>query len=389
MAEVSMGRDPINSSSNQRDNLTKIRGIGSTKQQWLQDSLHIYTFQELANASAEAIASRLQDDGHPVPCSEIEGWIAQAQQFNSEILAERSEDPAEIKVEGSGTVPNEGSEVQIESSVSAAEEGEPPHALQPSDPLQQAVESPEILTPAIDTVAAEPLQSSELSAGAAAGNSFPASEEEEWRSLASFSVEFQTRQVEGQIEHRTIVRHVETDVVKVWSGIDGEQLQRWFLAQASKLNQAEFAAEQQLAKIPVVVEISQLRVFQRSQNGIPFIVNQMHQAFPSFIKMNEPFSLEVAFELAGLDRAGLDRTGVGQVTYSAQSYARDRLTGAITHLSDTEANISVKPGQSLYTVVLPESTLPQSGIYCLQVLLILQDIPATPGYFEVPMLQVV
>jgi hypothetical protein len=161
-------------------------------------------------------------------------------------------------------------------------------------------------------------------------------------------------------------------------------LQSWFLAQVSKLNQPEFASEQPLARIPVVVEICQLQAFQPPQNGVPLIVNQMNRAFPSFIKMGEPFSVELTFELAGLDRAD-----VGQVTCSAQIYARDRLTGAITHLGDTEADISVKSGQSLYTAALPESTLQQSGMYCLQVLVILRNIPATPGYFEVPMLQVV
>ncbi|MBZ0283708.1 MAG: hypothetical protein K8L97_23425 [Anaerolineae bacterium] len=61
------------------DELTAIKGIGASRQKWLQKTFNVQTYHDLANLSAEEIESRLKAEGKIVSHAEIETWIAQAQ----------------------------------------------------------------------------------------------------------------------------------------------------------------------------------------------------------------------------------------------------------------------------------------------------------------------
>jgi len=218
-------------------------------------------------------------------------------------------------------------------------------------------------------------------------------EAREWSSFASFTVELQRRVIGGQLEEkRTLVRHLETDQLKTWSEIEIQQLPQWMLKQLSiemrqpavEQRQAGTEAESSATPMPIVVEITQLRAFQPPKTEIPIVIDKTSQMFLGMLSRGKPFVLEINLQLAELTTAQMERQ---PITYYAQCYVRDRSTGFITHLGDTETGTLVE-GQLSYIATLPETSLPP-GMYRLQVLLTIQGVPATPGFLEVPLLPVV
>lgn len=71
----------MNTSNRKSDDLTKINGIGPVRQEWLRESLDVYTFRDLAVLSVDEIESRLKTEGKIISRSEIEAWIDQAQEL--------------------------------------------------------------------------------------------------------------------------------------------------------------------------------------------------------------------------------------------------------------------------------------------------------------------
>jgi hypothetical protein len=72
----------MNTSNKKRDDLTEINGIGPVRQEWLRESLDVYTFRDLAVLSVDEIESRLKTEGKIISRSEIEAWIDQAQELD-------------------------------------------------------------------------------------------------------------------------------------------------------------------------------------------------------------------------------------------------------------------------------------------------------------------
>lgn len=301
------------------EDLTKIRGIGLTKQQWLRNLVGIYTIQELADASVDKIDSRLRYKGHNISRSEIEEWIDQANKLTNQSL---------------------------DSQVGEAEE-----------------------LPPVSTVE---------------GDLSPSVQEGEWKTFASFTVDFQSRQIEAQTEQQTIVRHIETGEVVTCPAVESGTLQQWMLEQLRIETQPEAEAQEEAVESPLTLEITQLRLFQPPKTERPMLLDAKTRQFLGSIRKDEPFTLEVTFGVTGLAVADIAKQ---HATYNIQCYARHRTTGTITTLADTQPNTIVK-GQFSYTTLLPANRLPL-GLYRLRVLVMLQGILAIPAYFEVPMLPVV
>jgi hypothetical protein len=298
-----MGNDSGKGNEEQRDDLTRIRGIGPVKQQWLRTSLNVCTFRDLASLSIEEIESRLRADGQTTSRNAIANWIDRARELAGDFPEEES----------------------------------------------KAVRPPE---------------------------------ESQWQSFGTFQIEFQSRQIPGKPEEsRTVVRHLDTEQSRILHGIETEQLQSWMLEQMS----ARTPEGEGAAVVPVVVETEQLRVLQPPQTGIPTIVESSEQPLSGFLRANEPFSLDIAFRVAGLTGTTIAKQ---PITYRAQFYARNRATSEVIHLGDTVPKL-LSSGQAYYTTTLADATL-SPGLYRLQVLVKLQGAPAiAPGLFEVPLLQVI
>ena len=81
MTTAPTGENPMNSSYREDEDLTVIKSIGPARQQWLRESFNVRTYGDLAVLSADEIESRLKAEGRIASRSEIEQWIAPAQEL--------------------------------------------------------------------------------------------------------------------------------------------------------------------------------------------------------------------------------------------------------------------------------------------------------------------
>lgn len=201
----------------------------------------------------------------------------------------------------------------------------------------------------------------------------------DWHDLACFTIDCQTRQHRGQTEHRSIIRHQETETVETRADLDLGAIQRWMLTQLNRSLGQPPAAE------PVGVEITQIRVIRAPQTEPSMVVNQTQSLFSGPIQRGEPFKLEVSMNVMG---SALARRLDQQVVYRAQCVARHLSTRLEIDLGDITAHLAGE-NQATYTAQFPIARLQQSGLYRLTVGVILQNIAASPGYFKVPIVLVV
>jgi hypothetical protein len=349
------------------DDLTRIKGIGLVKQKWLRELFNIHTFQDLTKLSVDEVESRLKTQGYTASKSEIEGWIAQSQALDTaELSLQQLVDSSNREEEHSSILPTQENELSQQVMALADAEAEKPKGGSTTD----SESSPQSLV--------SPYSKAEA-------NSSPLNNQDEWQTFASFRVEFQSRTIEGQEEEqRTIVHYLEANKFQTWSEIGADQLQEWMLEQISEQMFQSLAAESPVAALPITLEITQIQAFQANQTTRPMVVEKGNRVFPSSLSHETPFALEVGFNLTGLTALHLTNK---QVEYYAQFHARNRMTGEVIHVGDTELATLTK-GQLSYTAVLADITL-EPGVYRLQAVVKLQCVPATLGSFKVPLLQVI
>jgi hypothetical protein len=200
---------------------------------------------------------------------------------------------------------------------------------------------------------------------------------DEWEKVASFTIEVQSRRTKST-EQRTIVHHLEAGTIAIYPNIITETVQQWI---SNQLNTMITQSREKSAGL----EITELRVIRSPQIAVEMVANQAHPLFPSPIEIGEPFTLQVAIKVVGSTATKLADQ---QLVYRAQCFAHNLSTQTKSCLGDvvTSAPISTS---SAYTARFPEMTLEQPGIYRLTVWVTLQNISASPGYFKVPILQVV
>lgn len=311
---VYMGSTSGSNRDRDGSDLTTIRGIGAIRKRWL-NALEIYTIADLANASIDEIEAGAKRDGRSISRSELEEWIAQAQKQRADASVPRAE-----SLMGSAA----------------------------------ALENPAI----------SPEEPSEEQAGS-------------WNVIASFQVEYQTQQVEGKLEQRTVIRQIGTDALEDWPNFETQLIQHWMG------DRVEDALAQSQPGLSVLPEITQLRVMQFGQNGRSMTADKIHPLFASAIQMGEPFALEVAMQFAELAETTLKQTA-----YKVHCTARELSTGLTDTLGEITAIVSL--ADNTYKVLLPELMLPRPGIYRLKVFVTLQNaLEKSSSCFKVPMLQVV
>lgn len=349
------------------DDLTRIKGIGLVKQKWLRELFNIHTFQDLAKLSVDEVESRLKSQGHTVSKNEIQGWIAQSQSLaTADLSSQQLIESSDREEEQFSNLPIQ--ENELSQQVMALADAEAENPLDCSNKERESYQQVIGAAHAEDKVNVSPLMP-----------------QDEWQTFASFKVEFQSRTIEGQgEEQRTSIHYIEANKCQTWSEIGADQLQEWMLEQISEQMCQSIAAESPVAALPITLEITQLRAFQAHQTSRPMVVEKGNRVFPRPLSRETPFALEVGFNLTGLTALHLTNKQVG---YYAQFHVRNRMTGEVTHLGDTESATLTK-GQLSYTVVLADITL-EPGIYRLQAVVKLQCVPVTLGSFKVPLLQVV
>lgn len=204
----------------------------------------------------------------------------------------------------------------------------------------------------------------------------------EGQELASFFIAFQTSQIQGQTEQQTIVRHVETNVVETYPGLNLEAAYGWISEQLKTvLHQASL--NQSVEPEPAVLEITQLRLI-RSQAEPSMMVNQTQPLFPKAIGQGEPFTLEVSLKLADSAQANPSQP----LVYQTQCFVHHLSTQSETCLGDVTTETPFD-NRSAHAVLIPNISLPQPGVYRLKVWVSPQNMAASPAYFKVPVLQVI
>lgn len=221
------------------------------------------------------------------------------------------------------------------------------------------------------------------------------SDETKWNSLASFRVDFQTRQVsDGGKEQRTKVHHIETNGLEKWSGIQTDRLFQWIQDQLN--DQLNKMIEDKPAKEPPSaerlssktlpsqkLEVTYVRVFQPPKAETPIGSSTAGRPFPGMLKGDQPFTLQAGFEL---DKLAADEAAGSKVKYKAEFHARNRSTGTKHHLGNTKPKNFVA-GRVSYDTILPKVRL-DPGHYSLEVLVTIQSRTPSLGYIELPLLKV-
>jgi hypothetical protein len=352
-------------SNNCHNNLTNIRGIGTTRKQWFK-SLGIYTIADLAHASADDIESQLKSNGRSLSRSELEEWIAQAQAQ----LADLSLQPSESLYQNEETV-----NIRETTSLSVVTPEVTSEVVPEVTPEVKSEVTPEVKSEVASEVTSEVKPEVALEAEAQDSGT-------DWNSTASFKVDYQTRYIEGKLEHRTVVHHLETGAMESQPNFEIPLIQKWM---CDRIGGTESQSKIEIPEQPKITsEITQLQIVQAHETEAAMIADKHNPIFSRAIEADEPFALEVLMQFTGLTDAPLQE----QIAYQVQCVAYDLSTGLTTTLAEVAANIPVSD-DTVYKAVLPELMLPNSGIYRLKVLVILQNALETSSYFKVPMLQVV
>jgi hypothetical protein len=195
-----------------------------------------------------------------------------------------------------------------------------------------------------------------------------------WHSIALFKITYQTRQINGKVEQRTVIHHLETDQEECWSERDPQRVTQWM--------DDRLTTDLALPEIKdiAVPEITQLQVILPHAPAKPLIANRTRPLFAGAISAHRPFALEISMHLTQSD---LEQ----DTAYRVQCIAHDLVTRSTIVLYEMSGDsplsmLSDRPIQ-VSNLVLPPS------LYRLEVLVTLQSIPTTLSYFKVPMLQVV
>lgn len=325
----------MNTEQTVRDDLTRIKGIGLTRQEWLRNAFKVFTFADLAALTPEQIERQLKAERQIASRGEIAAWINKAQEL-------------------AGGSPSAGAATAV-SSVASKQGNE---------------------------------QAEECTVVAATAD---------WQASARFVVEFQTTVDEAigareQI-YRTVASHLDlaTDHLlgsKSWSGLQSEPLCTWMLEQVEQQPQPTPAGERlPTLKLPLPTahaKITQVWFHQPPPIEMPRALYPTPTDRQGVIIGEQPFALAIAFDLTGLTAAELANK---QPPYRVQAYLFNLTTGvSLTVGASNPATLSA--GKLSYVAHLSCPAL-VSGIYRLRMVLSLEDRPPLVDYLELPLLQIV
>ncbi len=258
-----------------------------------------------------------------------------------------------------------------------------------------------------------------------------AGESEGWRSLKRLEIELQSRQTRHHREYRALSSVDSTQSSRCWSASEFPLLQSWIARQLAELeSQAEVesqveaeidppmaktdqpveqvispetvsslpnptpvtsnAVTEEARQVPnLILEIDQLEI---RQNACPpayiqVASSRLKQTAKSIVSdsliSHAPFSVEVAFKLVGQQYS---EQACSAMTYTAQFYAQNRMTGQWVVLGETQA-IALKSNGYTYKAQLHGRTL-EAGVYRLQVFATLHGAGGSLASLELPLLNV-
>jgi hypothetical protein len=287
----------MKSSEKAWDDLTKIMGIGESRQRWLRESFDIRTFQDLANLSIAQIEEKMKADGLIVSRKAIEAWLSQAREL-AETTSEPVKSAAKSPTAGSTPMPRE-------------------NGWKPFASFVVEYQSREIASQGIEYRAVAHYMEEDV------GKEWPAIEGSQ---LGQWMID----QIRDQVE------------------LPEEELE---------LPQAQPAKASSVGKRTAAVKITQVRILQPSNSAAPEQLIEPGVPFQFSVLQEEPFTFEINFELTGPAAEDVAREKIG---WRIECKAKDLVSGAFSQLCDSGPN-SLEEGQYKYKIVLPEISLQQGS----------------------------
>ncbi|MEM1255447.1 MAG: hypothetical protein AAGI69_23670 [Cyanobacteria bacterium P01_H01_bin.21] len=402
-----------NRDDHSRDRLTEIRDIGRARQQWLNE-LGVYTFSDLADASAEALAAQRQEADHSVNLVMIQQWIDQAKALAEEQDWERwnhnhepltdlegidaarqqwlyaveiytfaelanaaADDIASQMSEAGHTVTADEIQQWIDQSVAFVDNS--PQTVQ--DVNEQDSETLDSESSEVNDSEPEPAAVSSSSGEQTAD----VLQDTDWTSLTSFSVSYQTCQVAGKTEARFQIQQAQTDVTQAWASDEIEQLPAWLLEQINALpkpvQEAPIVGKESAAEASVHIE--QIRFLQSPQTQYVVSSGQLSKMIGP-IQSGRSFVSEVSLSLMAVNELA---TSEKELALQLQAFILNRITGDSFSITSSHSVLTPQV-QTTLTVNLPETIL-EMGIYRFRLVVSTIETISTPNLFEVPALQVI
>lgn len=316
----------MNKKAKEYDDLTVVKYIGPKMQSWLREKLQVYTYRDLADLSVERIQSQLDADNKMVAKSKIEAWIKQAKELAFDAKAENGE------------------------------------LISDKKPAESVV-----------------------SEGAS-----PPKKAKDWQEYASFMVYFEAREIQGKVEKRIKVFHIEEDKSRVWSDLTAENFV-WMLNQAGEGPYPMTPQQPSLEQLEVEegepvkeakVKIKEVRLFQPPEAEKPLAVGN-GKTEQQRLKAGEPFSLEVLFSLGGEAAESITDQ---HAQYSVNVVAKETHTKVGTDLVSSEPR-ALSEGKFDYSIRMPEATL-DVGEHRLWAMVSVQAANTVPNFLEGPSIKV-
>lgn len=197
-----------------------------------------------------------------------------------------------------------------------------------------------------------------------------------WETIATLTVELQTRLVNGQLEQRTIAHHQGSGSQHTWSGHELDPLQPWLVEHLQA-----FPHQAMVSPSPATIDIEGVRILPSATTRVWMTAEKNRPLLGGAIAARDPFALEASLQFTGVSKH------LHQIVYRTRCYARHLATGQVIVLGDEIANVPCGDNCG-YVVFLRDLMLPQAGVYRLKLEVSLENAPANPACFKIPLLEV-
>lgn len=307
------------------DDLTRIKGIGATRQAWLRQALQIRTYGDLAALTAEQIAAKLKSEGRSATRAEIEQWLSAAQALAS--------------------TPDQ------------------------HDTLAQLATA--VLTPTGSDTALQPEEWQRFASFTVEYRKQIAPDQNIAYETAAYDLDAGVRRLWPGIEGKAPCAWILDQI--------NDKEKRPPTAETVVAPTAPIATKAP----PLALHITQVGIFQPPSAILPVLIAEPARVSKGILSSAIPFVMEVTFQLAEPLAHGIEQ----QPGYIVQVFARDLVRHTHIALGAT-APAALIAGQARYTARLPEAFL-AADLYHVQVLVAIQNTRPSVAYLEVPVLQVV
>jgi hypothetical protein len=319
----------MKTNENRKDDLTKINGIGPVRQKWLQETLAVFSYGDMAALSVDLVEESLKANKKIASHSEIEGWIKKA----GELAALTKSSPSSLESE--------------------------PEVSATKDAFQNAESGWRDVGVFIMKYQSRRMDSGEVKKQILVQH-VPVSQNGTWRDDLALPVPIEAEHLnEWMKEQIEVPRQPEpTTIVEPVIGAGEENLD-------------------------VQLEITQVRAVQESGLELTFPLGKPFSGIRKSLKAENQFALWVSLKLHGDDASKVtDKNGI----YFTRCYAKNLANGERLNLGDSQPE-SLVAGELDYISVLKNISL-VPGAYRLNVIAELRGRQSVMVFLELPLVQV-